>query len=87
MRKILTLLLASAAVQTFAVEVENEAETSSNKYSSFQEFDREYNLGYGVTSGNLTNGTTGAVNNSQFLNYIFRIVSSFFIINKVQTTT
>jgi len=39
-----------------------------NEYTPFQQFDNEYNIGYGVTSGNLTNGNTGGVNNTQFMN-------------------
>lgn len=41
---------------------------SPNAYSPFQQFDRQFSLGFGVTSGNLTNGNNGAVNNSQYVN-------------------
>ena len=66
MRKILTVLLAAGITPAFAATTESS--TSSTKYSAFQEYDREYNVGYGVTSGNLSNGSGGAVNNSQYLN-------------------
>ncbi len=41
---------------------------TTTAYSSFQKFDRQLNLGIGITSGKLTNGNSGAVNSSQFIN-------------------
>jgi hypothetical protein len=40
----------------------------SDLYQPFQQFDRQYNLGFGVTSGTLTSGTNGGVYNTQFMN-------------------
>ncbi len=64
MRKLLLLSLVGVS-PVFAATTANE---SGNVYSAFQKFDRQYNVGFGVTSGNLTNGQSGAVNNSEFIN-------------------
>lgn len=67
MRKILVSLLASASITVFA---DNSLSTSPYgvKYAPFQQFDDQYNIGFGFTSGNLTNGSSGGTNNSQFIN-------------------
>lgn len=54
--------------QLWAMGNESAPLISQTSYSQFQKFDRQLNLGMGVTSGNLTNGNSGAVNNSQFIN-------------------
>lgn len=64
MRKCLTCLFAATAVSAYAAN----STIDSNRYQAFQEYDNEYNAGFGVTSGNLTNGSTGGVNNTQYVN-------------------
>lgn len=66
MRKILACALASCLTSAFATV--NSSANNNSEYNAFQQYDNEYNIGYGVTSGNLTNGSNGAVNNTQFMN-------------------
>lgn len=65
MSKILALSLVLLATSAFAGTTSN---FESSEYSSFQKFDRQYSIGFGVTSGQLTNGTSSATNNTQFVN-------------------
>lgn len=69
MRKLLlSALMFSAGATAYAADANVAANAESSEYSAFQKFDRQYSLGFGVTSGNLTNGSNGAVNNSQYIN-------------------
>ncbi|TXI93290.1 MAG: hypothetical protein E6Q33_03835 [Neisseriales bacterium] len=65
MRKLIALSLTSLTAFSYAGSNTNQPD---NEYYAFQQFDNEYNVGYATTSGNLTNGNTGGVNNSQFIN-------------------
>ncbi|MBP7781524.1 MAG: hypothetical protein KA049_01095 [Burkholderiales bacterium] len=65
MRKILILSLTSLATYAFAATSIN---SESSSYVAFQQFDRQYSFGFGVTSGQLTNGSNEATNNTQFVN-------------------
>ncbi len=67
MRKILVCLLAVASYNSFA-DTTSTTTSSTNKYSAFQQFDNEYNLGFAVTSGNLNNGSNTSTNNTQSIN-------------------
>lgn len=70
MRKLfLSALIFSAGGVVYAADVNIASNTAeSSEYSAFQKFDRQYSFGYAVTSGNLTNGSSGAVNNTQYVN-------------------
>lgn len=70
MRKLLlSALIFSAGGVVYAADANVASNTAeSSEYSAFQKFDRQYSLGYAVTSGNLTNGSSGAVNNTQYVN-------------------
>lgn len=65
MGKVLALGLCSLATSAFAV---SSGISESSQYFAFQQFDRQYSLGFGVTSGQLSNGTNSATNNTQFVN-------------------
>ena len=69
MRKLLiTLGLFSVVPAVFATTTTTSVSESANAYAPFQQFDRQYSLGVGATSGNLTNGQNGQVNNSEYVN-------------------
>jgi hypothetical protein len=70
MRKFLSFVLASAATVSFAANPSDSVTppANSNPYSAFQQFDREYNLGYSIVSGNVSNGKSNGVYNSQAMN-------------------
>lgn len=68
MRNLIAFSLASLCSFSYAAATSSSSGQSTNEYAAFQQFDNEYNVGYATTSGNLTNGNTGGVNNSQFIN-------------------
>lgn len=49
----------------FANDINQASE--SNIYKSFQQFDRQYNVGIGATSGQVYNGSTGGLYSNEFL--------------------
>jgi hypothetical protein len=75
MRKILFLLLGLVSSYSFADDVESSQQTAiqpvvtNNEYSAFQQFDRQYSLGYGLRGGDLSAAGNSGHFNAQFMNF------------------
>lgn len=63
-KKISAILIVMGVNAYAATNTQNESST----YLEFQKFDRQYNLGFATTSGQLTNGKSGGTHNTQFMN-------------------